>query len=257
MTCRITIRISNSFPSIKKSSLPCFLLALSVGKQSRSRFAPLTWMASVLTDISKTVLGIGLTVGFIASTSCGRIRYPDYYTLNVPAPPSAHRIPRTIAGCLAVREFHSPVFLREGPIVYRSSAEQLAFYHYHRWAEDPRQAVTGLMMQDLEASGLFQSVDFYNDGRGSPDLVLTGTLEHLEELDHAGSVSVQVTISARLVTAKTGEVIWQDTASKTGSPDQRTMAAIVAEMSRQMGSAVESLVSSLGDRFSAASAAGQ
>ncbi len=38
---------------------------------------------------------------------------------------------------MAVREFRSPVFLREGAIVYRPPAEQIAFYHYHRWAEDP------------------------------------------------------------------------------------------------------------------------
>jgi hypothetical protein len=87
--------------------------------------------------------------------------------------------------------------------------------------------------------------------------VLSGTLEHLEELDHAGTVSVQVTISARLVTANTGEVVWQDTSSKTGTPDQRTIAAIVAEMSRQIGSAVESLVSSMRDRVLPVSAAGQ
>jgi ABC-type uncharacterized transport system auxiliary subunit len=233
------------------------LLALSVGKQNRSRLAPLTWMAAVLTGISKNVLTIGLMIGFIASTSCGRIRYPDYYALNFPAPPAVRRIQSAVVGSLAVREFHSPVFLREGAIVYRPSAEQIAFYPYHRWAEDPRRAVTELMMQDLQASGIFRSVDFYNGGLGSPDLVLSGTLEHLEELDHAGTVSVQVTISARLVTANTGEVVWQDTSSKTGTPDQRTIAAIVAEMSRQIGSAVESLVSSMRDRVLPVSAAGQ
>jgi ABC-type uncharacterized transport system auxiliary subunit len=211
-------------------------------------------MAAVLTGISKNALVIGLTIGFIASTSCGGIRYPDYYALNFPAPSSVHRIQRTVAGSLAVREFRSPVFLREGAIVYRPSAEQIAFYQYHRWAEDPRRAVTELMIQDLQASGFFRSVDVYDGGHGSSDLVLSGTLEHLEELDQAGKVSVQVTISARLVTSNTGQVIWQDTSSKTGTPDQRTIAAIVTEMSQQMGSAVESLVSSLGDRVSPVSA---
>jgi len=234
-----------------------FLLALSVGKQSRFRFALLTWMAAVLKGIPKNVLALGLTIGLIASTSCGGIRYPDYYALNFPAPPSVPRTQSTVAGSLAVREFRSPVFLREGAIVYRPSAEQIAFYQYHRWAEDPRRAVTELMIQDLQASGYFRSVDVYDGGRGSSDLVLSGTLEHLEELDQAGKVSVQVTISARLVTANTGEVVWQDTSSKTGTPDQRTIAAIVDEMSRQMGSAVESLVSSMGNRVLPVSAAGQ
>ncbi len=211
----------------------------------------------MLTDISENALAIGLTIGLIASTSCGGIRYPDYYALNFPAPPSAHRSQRPVAGSLAVREFRSPVFLREGAIVYRPSDEQIAFYQYHRWAEDPRRAVTDLMMQNLEASGFFRSVDLANGGRESPDFVLSGTLEHLEELDQAGKVSVQVTISAQLVNTNNGEVVWQDTSSKIGTPDQRTIAGIVAEMSRQMGSAVESLVSSMGNRVLPVSAAGQ
>ncbi len=196
-------------------------------------------------------------IGFIASTSCGRIRYPDYYALNFPAPPSVHRIQSPVAGSLAVREFRSPVFLRKGAIVYRPSGEQIAFYQYDRWAEDPRRTVTDLMMQNLEASGFFRSVDLYNGGRESPDFVLSGTLEHLEEVDQSGQASVQVTISARLVSVHTGEVVWQDMSSKIGTPDQRTIAGIVSEMSRQMGSAVESLVSSMGNRVLPVSAAGQ
>jgi ABC-type uncharacterized transport system auxiliary subunit len=200
------------------------------------------------------MLGIGLVIGFITSTSCGKIRYPDYYVLNVPAPPSAHRIHGPVAGSLAVREFRAPVFLREGAIVYRPSPEQIDFYHYYRWAEDPRQTVTDLMVQQLQAAGLFRSVNRY-DGRGSPEFVLSGTLEHLEELDHDGKASVQVTISARLVSAKTGDVVWQDTSSKMAAPDQRTIAAIVGEMSRQMGGAVQSLVVSMEDRVAAVAAA--
>jgi cholesterol transport system auxiliary component len=211
----------------------------------------------VLTGISKNALVIGLTIGFIASTSCGRTRYPDYYTLNLPAAPSVPRIQRTVAGSVAVREFRSPVFLREGAIVYRPSTDEIAFYQYHRWAEDPRRTVTDLMIQNLEASKFFRSVDLYDGGRESPDFVLSGTLEHLEEVDQNGQVSVQVTISARLVSVHTGQVVWQDTSSKMGTPDQRTIAGIVAEMSRQMGSVVESLIASLGNRVSPVLAAGQ
>jgi hypothetical protein len=41
-------------------------------------------------------------------------------------------------------------------MVYWPSAEQIAFYHYRRWAEDARRAVTELMIQDLQASGFFR-----------------------------------------------------------------------------------------------------
>jgi len=211
-------------------------------------------MAFVLKNNSRNVLAVGLVFGFVTSISCGKVRYPDYYVLNVPAPPSSNHIHGPVAGPLAVREFHTPVLLREGEIVYRSSPEQIDFYHYHRWAEDPRRAVTALVIQRLQTDGFFRSVDAY-DGRSTTDLVLSGTLDHLEELDRDGKVSVQVEISARLVSAKTGEVLWQGTSSKSATPDQHTIAAIVAEMSRQVGSAVESLVLSMEDRVSAVATA--
>jgi ABC-type uncharacterized transport system auxiliary subunit len=130
----------------------------------------------VLTGISKNVLAIGLMIGFIASTSRGRIRCPDYCALKFPAPPSVHRIQRTTAGSMAVGEFRSPMFLCEAAIVYRPSADQIAFYHSPRWAEDPRRAVTDLMMQDLQASGFLGSIDVYNGGRGSSIKSIARTL---------------------------------------------------------------------------------
>jgi ABC-type uncharacterized transport system auxiliary subunit len=210
-------------------------------------------MTVVLAGNFRNILAIGLVIGFMTSTSCGKIHYPDYYVLNIPAPAPANRIHGPVAGSLAVREFRAPVFLREGAIVYRPSPEQIDFYHFYRWAEDPRRAVTDLMVQHLQAGGFFRSVDLY-DGRGSADLVLSGTLEHLEELDHDGKVSVQVTISARIVSAKTGDVVWQGMSSKIATLDKRTIAGIVEEMSRQMGSAVESLVLSIRDRLPAPAA---
>jgi hypothetical protein len=78
--CEITIRISYSFPSNTKIQPQHFLLALSVGKQGSSRFAPLAWPAVMLAGISEHPMDVH--VRSIASTSCGRIRYPDYYPVG-------------------------------------------------------------------------------------------------------------------------------------------------------------------------------
>src|SRR5580704_5838394 len=65
-------------------------------------------------------------------TGCaGKVKYPNYYTLNLPAPPdppAAANAPNT----LAIREFRAPVYLRQGAIVYKTSPEQIGFYAYHR-----------------------------------------------------------------------------------------------------------------------------
>ena len=108
---------------------------------------------------------------------------------------SALRLARfgPIPASVAVREFRAPQYLRQGPIVYRPESEQIAFYDYHRWAEDPRQRVTTAIVRELKQ--VFESAELY-DGRTGAEFLLTGSLDHLEEVDSERSVSVEVGISA-------------------------------------------------------------
>ena len=188
-----------------------------------------------------------MVIGLAGCT--GKIRYPNYYVLNLPAPVSAANSPSPVLGSVAVREFAAPRFLREGPIAYRESPEQLDFYDYHRWAEDPRRMVTLAMVRELQARGLFRSVDMF-DGRGSPDCLMTGAIDHLEEVDQGPQVSIEVALSARLINLSTGEVLWQGTSSKSVKLEQRSVPGIVAEMSREVSNAVKGLVSSMQNRVS-------
>jgi uncharacterized lipoprotein YmbA len=141
-------------------------------------------LESELMRNSKLILAIGLMTSLASLAGCaGRTRYPSYYVLNIPAPLSANGS-KPILGSVAVREFRAPEFLREGPIAYRQSPEQLDFYNYHRWAVDPRRAVTDAVIQQIQSRGIFQSVDLF-DGRGTPECLVTGTIDHLEEIDRA------------------------------------------------------------------------
>ena len=203
---------------------------------------------------SELMCAIGLITALATLAGCaGKIRYPSYYVLNVPAPLSASDRPKPILGSVAVREFSAPAFLRGGPIAYRASLAQVDFYAYHRWAEDPRRVVTAAMVREMQARRLFQSVDVFS-GRGSPECLVIGRLDHLEEVDEGTNVSIEVSLSAQLINLQTGEVLWQDTASKTAGLHQRSVPGIVAEMSRDLADAVQHLVSSMQDRVGAASA---
>jgi ABC-type uncharacterized transport system auxiliary subunit len=201
---------------------------------------------------SHLIRTIGLMIVLATLAGCaGRIRYPSYYVLNVPAPLSASDRSKPILGSVAVREFSAPGFLRGGPIAYRPSPEQVDFYDYHRWAEDPRRVVTAAMAQEMKARGIFESVDLF-DGRGTPECLLTGAIDHLEEVDQGSNISVEVSLSARLIDLRTGEELWQGASSKTAKLDQRSVSGIVAEMSRAVANIVEGLVSSMQDQVSAA-----
>ena len=175
-------------------------------------------------------------------TGCGgRVRYPNYYTLNLPAPPDPPVAEKAHAS-LAIREFRAPTYLRQGAIVYKASPEQIGLYAYHRWAMPPRDFVTNAIIERLRASGVFAHVQAY-DGSRDVDYVLSGRLEKLEELDYQGSVKVQVAISAQMTSVATGATVWNNSVSEVGEVDKRDVPTVVSEMNRTMQRAIEKLLS--------------
>ena len=105
---------------------------------------------------------------------CGRVRYPQYYTLNLPAPPDPPP-GENVHTAVAVREFRAPAYLRQGAIVYKPTPEQIGFYAYDRWAINPGEFVTNSVIERLRASGDFARVKPY-DGRPDAEYVLSGRL---------------------------------------------------------------------------------
>lgn len=177
-------------------------------------------------------------------TGCmGKIKYPTYYTLNLaPAPDPPPR--NGALASIAVREFRAPAYLREGPIVYLTSPDEIGFYEYHRWAVDPRQAITHAMVENLRASGNFKLVKIY-DGRNDVDYILTGSVEKLDEVDYEGGVQVEVALSAQVTDLHSGNTVWVNSAGEKAKVQGRKVSAIVAQMntltSRTIGELLQSL----------------
>jgi len=170
----------------------------------------------------------------------GAAKYPNYYTLHI-QPPVDPPAPESVRTSLAVREFRSPAYLRQGAIVYKTSPEQIGFYNYHRWAVDPREFLTNAVAEHLRASGNFAQVKLY-DGHSDIDYVLSGRLEKLEELDYGGGVKVEVAISAQMVNLASGAQVWSNAVSEIGTVDKRDVPTVVAEMNRTMDRALEKLL---------------
>jgi ABC-type uncharacterized transport system auxiliary subunit len=189
-----------------------------------------------------TLLVITLAISTILTGCMGQVRYPTYYELHLPAPPDPPPGPEGRAS-VAVREFKSPAYLRQGPLVYRSSPEQIGFYDYHRWAGDPRQFVTTAIVERLRASGNFAQLTVY-DGRSHADYIISGRLEKLEEVDYTGGVKVEVALSAQMTNVHTGTTVWSNSASDIEEVSQRNVPTVVNEMSKAMDRAIERLLSS-------------
>jgi ABC-type uncharacterized transport system auxiliary subunit len=181
-----------------------------------------------------------LTISACLMCCVGGTRFPAYYTLHVPP---AIDVPSAAAGrpSLAVREFRSPEYLRQGAIVYRTSPEQVGFYQYHRWAVDPREFVTNAIIDSLRATGRFAEVRAY-DGHSDVDFVLSGRLEKLEEVDYKGGVRVEVALFAQITDPSAGKAVWANSTLESARVEKRNVPAVVAEMSQAMERAIQKLL---------------
>jgi ABC-type uncharacterized transport system auxiliary subunit len=171
----------------------------------------------------------------------GTLKYPNYYTLNLPAPPDPAPA-ENVHAAVAVREFRAPAYLRQGAIVYKPSPEQIGFYAYHHWAINPCEFVTNAVIERLRASGVFAHVKSY-DGRLDTEYVLSGRLEKLEEIDYAGGVKVEVAITAQMTNLATGRTVWTNAVSDVGDVNKHDVPAVVSEMNRTMERAIRKLLS--------------
>jgi ABC-type uncharacterized transport system auxiliary subunit len=228
------------------------MMRLSEGIGVLAGFGMLRRRMSIRRTVTRIVFPLA---ALVILAGCGRVKYPNYYTLNLPAPPDAPAAEKTHA-TLAIREFRAPTYLRQGAIVYKTSPEEINFYAYHRWAMDPRDFVTNSIIDQLRASGVFAHVRTYNGSR-DVDYVLSGRLEKLEELDYQGSVKVQVAISAEMTSIATGAIVWSDAVSETGDVNKRDVPAVVSEMNRTVQLAITKLVTQLSTGWSAGSTASQ
>ena len=194
--------------------------------------------------MKKLATALALTLVLLpVLAGCGRARFPAHYTLSLPpAPdPPAKESART---SIAVREFQSPGYLRQGPIVYRPSPEEIGFYEYHRWAEDPRALVTSAVVDHLRASGHFSMVSMYS-GRPDFDYIFSGKLKTLEEVDYEGGVKVEVAMSAQITSVATGATVWSNAVSEVGTVSRRTVPGVVSQMNQTMELAINKLLSTV------------
>ena len=180
----------------------------------------------------------------IPLTGCmSRIKYPTYYTLNL-APVIDPPAKTGELASIAVREFQAPAYLRQGAVVYFTSPEEIGFYEYHRWAVDPRQAITQAIIERLRASGNFALVKTY-DGRNDVDYVLSGSLDKLDEADYGRGIRVEVALSAQITDLHSGKTVWTNSASNTAKLEERKVSGVVTQMSSLTDRGIEDLLKSL------------
>jgi ABC-type uncharacterized transport system auxiliary subunit len=194
--------------------------------------------------MNRTLAKIAVCSSILLSSCGGKIIYPKYYSIDIPRGAAAVAVHEQIPGTLAVRRFESAPYLRQKRIVYRPAPEEIGFYDYHHWVDDPAEMVTAAVVDSLRSTGLFRSVIRY-DSRSQQDFLMAGRVERLEEVDYGGSVSVTAKLSADLLNLHTGETVWTDTATDTVKVEAPNINSVVLQMSQAVGKSIDRLVLSL------------
>jgi uncharacterized lipoprotein YmbA len=190
-------------------------------------------------------------MGALVLAGCGSVRYPTTYVLNFPAPVPKAAPSNGALDPISIREFQCPAYLCEGRIVYRSSEEEVGFYEYHRWALNPRDAVTQYVVDGLRAQSLFKSVAVHERGSEAA-YVLSGNIERLDEVDQGHDVSVVCAISAQLLDTRTRSVVWSHTASEKVQVEKRDIRGVVSSLSSAARAAADRLLKSMAEELPSA-----
>jgi uncharacterized lipoprotein YmbA len=183
-------------------------------------------------------------LGALVLAGCGSVRYPTTYVLNFPPPAPQTAGSNSALESVAIRELQCPEYLCEGRIVYRSSPEEVGFYEFHRWAMNPRQAITQYVVDAVRAQSLFKNVAVHERG-SEATYVLSGNIERLEEVDQGRDVRVVCTIAAQLLDTRTRSVVWSHTASETIKVEKRDVGGVVSNLSAAARTAADRLIKSM------------
>jgi uncharacterized lipoprotein YmbA len=202
--------------------------------------------------MKKTIMMASACFAALLMFGCGgKIRYPQYYTLELaPTPRPGATEPQGL-GTLAVRPFGTSAYLRQGRIVYRETPNQVGFYEYHRWATDPGATVTTAVIKALRSSGPFSLVGPY-DALDKPEYLMTGRLERLDEIDYGGATRVEAEVSAHLVNLRTGATVWAGDAQESSTVESRTLASVVSGMSAAVQACIDQLKASMQQKLAGA-----
>lgn len=194
-------------------------------------------------DQFKTIF---LAVIATAMLSCGGGKIPPthYYALDLPPAPAPAPAAQALPHTVVIMPLKTSSMLTQDRIVYRPSREEVGYYEYHRWAEDPRESVMDALVQKVRASGAFRSVVRF-DGRTRSDYVLRARIERLEEVDFEGGVKVYSAVSAELLEASTMRVVWEGSATSNATVGVSNVPEVVRQLSSATNRSLDDLTNSL------------
>ena len=192
------------------------------------------------------LLAAAATFLLLSLVGCGKVPPSHYYTLesSLPVPPPA----ATTGVEIAVTRFRASQALSQDRLMYRPSPHRVDFYEYHRWVDTPPDLVTQNLISHLRRSGMFRAVTGTR-GASRADYLLRGRVEHLEEVDSAGSVTARVGLRVELVEVKTRARVWTGQGAHEAQVTERSVEGVVRAMNESLRESLDQIVRGLATHF--------
>ena len=193
----------------------------------------------------RTACVVAAVMVVLSAFSCGgEIPPTHYYKLNIPPAPLAAQGAGSKTAILM--PFRGSKMLTQDKIIYRPNGEEVGFYEYHRWAEDPRTTIAQSLLDHLRSNKTFHRIVLF-DGRTTADYIIRGRIERLEEVDSpdGSTVSVALRVSADVLSVANREPLWSGAHEETAGVQTRDVRTVVSKMSAAAAASVAKLATDI------------
>lgn len=190
------------------------------------------------------LLFLGLLI-LSAACSCSSPPEVHYYVLNL-RPPTERVASQKTGLVLGIQPFRIDPVYGDRRLVYRRSAYEVAYYHYHQWATPLDEQVTALLGRYLKDSGLFGDVVVY-PSRTAADLLLEGNIREFGEEDGPEGWLAVVDLDLKLRDARTDRLVWDNRLRQQVPVRTKTPLGVVEALSRALEEVAAEIARSMRD----------
>lgn len=157
-----------------------------------------------------------------------------YYLIEMPAPAAQAEDGSTgllFDGSCEISGVDVAPAYERNQIVNRSGTNEISYYRYHLWAVRPSVSIRELILNDLEASGVFSSVS-ERFSLSIPDYLFYTRIDHLEVLEDRNNFNAHLSIRFTLLKNDNRDLVLAHEAERTVSLEEKDLNLFAGAVSR-------------------------
>jgi ABC-type uncharacterized transport system auxiliary subunit len=188
-----------------------------------------------------------IAIACLLGAGCAGTRPVHYYTLAPAWSPSSPGKPD--GATILIGNIVTPEALQDDRIRYRTGANEVGGYEYHRWVEQPGALVRDSLVRALRSSGRYQRV-LESSGSTIGDYLIRGKLHEFGEVDNP-AMQTRISLQLELVDKKTNRSVWDRLFEREEPVSRKSIKDVVESMDRNLQQVVSGAAAEI-DKFLAA-----